>query len=739
METDRRTVLKAGMGAVTLFFDIGRHAAAGAQANSSVSGRPSLNDWIRVAADTRVTVFTGKAEIGQGILTALTQIAADELDVAPRRIDIVSADTSLTPNEGYTAGSMSVQTSGMAIRQAAAELRHILLRLAAQQLGVPPEALVVADGTVSGDDRRISYWRLAADANISAEVSGRVAPKAPGERRLAGRAMPRIDIPAKAFGESRFLHDLRLPGMLHGRVVRPPSYGQRLRAVDAARVETLPGIEAVVRDGSFLGVLARREHEAVAAAEALREAAAWDGETLLPAAEELADFIRHHPKAAHEVIAESGAPTDAGERHAARYFRPYQAHASLGPSVALAAFDDNRLTVWSHSQGVFPLRGALAEALGMEPGRVQVIHREGAGCYGHNGADDVALDAALLARAAGGRPVRVQWMRQDEFRWEPFGAAMVVDVAATLDATTGDVGGWDYGVWGFPHSSRPGGGAGNLLAERHLARPFTEPPAFEIPRPRGGLDRNAVPPYRFPRVRVVKHLIAESPLRVSALRGLGAYTNVFATESFMDELAAAAGIDPLAFRLKHLPDARARAVVEAVADMSGWSQGGGARDGTGRGLAFARYKNIGGYLAVVATVEVDPRDGQVHVRRADAVVDCGETINPDGLKNQVEGGLIQATSWTLGEAVRFSSAGIVSEDWASYPVLRFPEVPRVAVQVIGRAEDPPLGAGEVAQGPMAAAISNAVYDALGVRLRELPMLPDRVKAEFAGRTRESAP
>ncbi len=730
----RRALLKAGTaGAITLLFDLyalppGARAAA-VPATGNLMSAPRLESWIRVDAAGEVTVFTGKAELGQGILTAIVQMAADELDVDPARIRIVSADTARTADERYTAGSMSVAESGMAVRYAAAELRHVLLTHAAEALGVAVDRLTVADGVITGGGRPIAYGAIAAQLPRTLEATGRVKPKAPAARRIAGRSMGRVDIPAKVFAEARFIHDLRLDGMLHGRVVRPLGHAARLVAVDVAAVDALPGVVRVVRDGSFLGVVAAREEVAIAAADALRDSARWEGEPALPAPDRLADFVRRHPAAESRVIAAAEAPATAGRHIEARYVRPYQAHASLGPSLAVARFAGDRLTVFSHTQGVFPLRGALAEALGMDPVRVHVVHREGAGCYGHNGADDVALDAALLARAVAPRPVRVQWMRDDEFRWEPYGSAMVMEAAATLD-DDGRIVDWDYGVWGFPHTARPGGRAGNLLAARQLAKPFAPGPAVRLPQPKGGLDRNAIPLYRLPRHRVTKHFIAESPLRVSALRGLGAYANVFAIESFMDELAAAAGADPVAFRLAHLDDRRARAVITAAAEMAGWSAPDRVPD-TGRGLAFARYKNMGGYLAVVAQVAVDRRSGAIRVLRADAAVDCGEVINPDGLVNQVAGGLVQSTSWTLFEEVAFTPAGIRSEDWATYPILGFPDAPVVAVRLLERPELPPLGAGEVAQGPMAAAIANAVHDAVGVRLRELPLLPARVRTALA--------
>jgi CO/xanthine dehydrogenase Mo-binding subunit len=411
----------------------------------------------------------------------------------------------------------------------------------------------------------------------------------------------------------------------------------------------------------------------------------------------------------------------------ATYRKPYMSHGSIGPSCALAELKDGKLTVWTHSQGVFPNRAKLAEALGMKPADVREVHTEGSGCYGHNGADDVALDAALLARGVPGRPVRVQWMRDDEFGWEPFGAAMVMKAKATLSA--GRIVDWNYEVWSNTHSTRPTEPNGvNLLAAWSIADAKKPSPPRNIPQPAGGGDRNAIPLYDFPRQRVVNHLIREMPLRVSALRTLGAYANVFALESFMDELALAAGADPVAFRLDHLKDPRARAVIEAVARKADWKAGEKGGEGRGRGIGFAKYKNLASYVAVIADVEVDRASGVVRVPRAFAAVDSGQIINPDGLANQIEGGIIQSTSWTLKEQVRFDPNGIVSRDWASYPILTMPEVPKVEVALIDRPSERSLGAGEGSQGPTVAAIANAFAHATARRLRDLPLAPARVKA-----------
>lgn len=705
-------------GAITLRFDIDFLAGAAKAAES-------LSSWIRIGADGRVTVFTGKAEIGQGILTALVQIAADELDVDPARVEIVSADTARTPDEGYTFGSLSVSKSGMAIRRAAAELRLLLLERAAARLAVDLAVLTVEDGEVRAGAARTSYAEIARDLPAEATATGRAEPKAPAERRLAGRSMERVDIAAKVFAEGRFLHDLRLPGMLHGRILRPSREDARPVAFDRDLLAALPeGVRTVI-DGGFVGVVAEREEHAIRAVETLREAAREQGGASLPDEADLPTLIREHPGAKVSTLVEEGDAPAAGRRIAARYTRPYQAHAAIGPSLALARFDeDGALTVWTHSQGVFPLRGALAEALGLPEEKVRVIHGEGAGCYGHNGADDAALDAALLARAVPGRPVRLQWMREDEFLREPYGSAMVNELSGVLDED-GRLLALEHDVHGFSNSARPDGRAGNLLAARRLARPFPALPAVEIPQPNGGLDRNAVAQYRAPYHRVAKHFIADSPLRVSALRGLGAYGNVFAIESFIDELAHAAGLDPVEFRLARLDDPRARAVIEAARDAASAHP---PAPGGGRGMAWARYKGNGGYFAVVVEVAVDRGTGAIRLLRAESAVDCGEIVNPDGVRNQVEGGILQSASWTLYEAVRFDGQGIVSRDWASYPILTFENVPQVSVHLLDRPEAPPLGAGEVAQGPMAAAIANAVFAATGARLRDLPFTPDRVLA-----------
>ncbi|HXF66351.1 MAG TPA: molybdopterin cofactor-binding domain-containing protein [Burkholderiales bacterium] len=691
-----------------------------------------LDRWLRINRDGTVTAFPGKVEIGQGILTALAQIVAEELDVALERVRLAPTDTSYSPDEGVTSGSRSIQEGGVALRHAAAEARELLLARAAAKLGVSLEQLSVADGVITArGGASVTYWELADESLLAREASADAAPKPPSQRSLVGTAVPRRDIPAKVTGAPSYVQDLELPGMLHGRVLRPPSYGARLAGLDEPELRALPGVVAVVRDGSFVGVVAEREEQAVRALARARRIARWEESETLPATTDPRFLLGEQTE--DEVISRKGDPAaaPAAKRLEAEYTRPYIAHASLAPSCAVAIFEAGRYTVWTHSQGVFPLRRDLAHVLGVEEERVAVIHAEGAGCYGHNGADDVALDAALLARAVAGRPVRVQWMREDEFMWEPYGPAMVVRMSGALDAQ-GNIVAWTHDLWSNGHSTRPsgrGGGVAGTLAARHLERPFTPQATGNPPLPGGGSHRNAIPLYEFPNQRVTNHLVKRTPLRVSALRSLGGNANVFAIESFMDELAHAAGADPVEFRLRHLRDPRARAVIETVARQAGWRAGEKGDGVRGRGIGFARYKNLACYVAVIVEVEAG---NEITVRRAWAAIDAGMAVNPDGLKNQTEGGIIQTVSWTLKEAVRYDRTRILTRSWDDYPILAFPEAPEVEVTVIDRPEEPPLGAGEGAQGPTAAAIANAIHNALGVRLRDMPFTREKVVAALAG-------
>ena len=720
-----------GLGGIVLAFTLDPAAAQPQkQLPGSLSNNKMLDAWIRIGADGAATVFTGKVELGQGIVTALAQIAAEELDLPLSRVAIVSGDTALAPNEGFTAGSQSIENSGMALRLAAAEVRALLIEFAAPKLGMSADSLSVADGVISAaNGNKVSYGELAAALDLKREARGTAQPKPAGLHKLVGQPVARFDIPAKVTGRAAYVQDLRLPGMVHARVVRPPRYGATLAALDDSKVRAMPGVIAVVRDGSFLGVLAEREEQAVKARAALAEIAQWKGGPDLPDPARLFAHLKSLPTKV-ETISTKQAPllANAPKTLAATYTRPYQAHASIGPSAAVAEFRDGKYTIWTHTQGVFPLRAEIAKTLKVPPASVRCIHQEGAGCYGHNGADDAALDAALLARALPDRPVRLQWMRDDEFGWEPFGPAMAMQAKASLDAE-GRIVDWNYEVWSNSHSTRPTSTNGaNVLAAWYLAEPQKMGPPTSPPQPAGGGDRNAIPLYDFPNQKVVHHFVQDMPIRVSALRTLGAYANVFASESFMDELALAAGADPVAFRLAHLKDPRAKAVIEKVAALANWKPGEKGDAGHGRGIGFAKYKNLACYCAVIAEVAVDRPSGQMRVTRAYAAVDSGLIINPDGLINQIEGGIVQSASWTLHEEVKFDPTGIRSRDWSSYPILTMPEAPPVEIALINRPTERALGAGEASQGPAAAAIANAFAHATGRRVRDLPFHSERVKA-----------
>ena len=655
----------------------------------SLQNNRRLSQWLRIASAGTVTVTPGKVEIGQGILTALAQVAAEELDVNLGRIRLIPAATPSSPNEGVTSGSLSVQDSGTALRYACAEARAIYLSEAAAELGVDVDSLKVEDGTISApNSRRTSYWALADDALLDREATGSVAPKPPSAYRIVGQSIPRADLPDKIFGVPRFIHDVDLPGMLYGQVVRPASRGARLASVDTSEVASMPGVMRVVRDGSFLGVLAEREEVAVKAAQALAAHAKWDEHDTLPDVSNLQGWLRGAPHDT-KVLDDRVAEAKPARTLSATYTRPFSAHASIGPSCALAQWKGkDSVTVWTHSQGVYNLRADLALALGLAPEAIIVRHVEGAGCYGHNPADDVGLDAALLAREASGRPVRVLWSREEELGWAPYGAAMAIDVSAGLDAA-GNVVQWTLENYSNGHSSRPGrADKPALLAAGYLEKPFEMPIAINPPMPAGGSERNAVPLYEFPGRRIICHRVLDMPLRASALRSLGALANVFAIESFIDELAHATGADPVEYRMRHLADPRGRSVIEAAARRANWRAWKKA-EGRGHGIGFAKYKNLGAYCAVVAEVEAEQ---EIRVRRLVIAVDVGLVVNPDGVANQLEGGAIQAVSQTLKEAVRFDRRRVISDTWEEYPILRFSEVPEVIVEIVNRPNERSVGA-----------------------------------------------
>ena len=713
-------------------------------ANPSLGENPRVEDWITVRPDGFVEVRTGKVEIGQRITTAVTLVAARELGVPFDRVVMEPARTGRSPDEGYTSGSNSMEQSGHAVRLAAATARRELVARAARRLGVDAATLETGEGLVRSREtnRTVRFGELVEGAPLSLPVDPEAVPRARAEGIPNSPRVEPLHLRGLVTGTLRFVHDLRPEGALHARVVRPPHYHAALAGLAEGIEDGLEGAR-LVRDGSFLAVADEDEHRAIQAAARVAAAAKWSSTGKLderPIRDQLLgnrreSFPVRDCRPRDEPV--PALPPQAPRTVRAVYERPYQMHGSLAPSAALARFDGGRLTVWTHSQGVYPLRASIAETLGLAPESIDVEHAQGAGCYGHNGADDAALEAALVARAIAGRPVLLKWSREDEHAWEPYGPAMRMELAARLD-DAGDVRWWSHETLSDTHvvRARPGATgpqADRFLAPRYLAEPVPEPARAPNLTANGGIHRNATPPYAFPATRIVKHLVHDLPLRVSALRTLGAYANVFAAESFMDELAHAAGADPLDYRRRHLVDARTRAVLDAAAERLGWTArraGTGPRDGSGRGIAVARYKNAKSYCAVAVETRVGD-DAVVHLLRAVIAADAGEIVDPDGLAAQLEGGFVQAASWTLLEAVAWDRDGITSRDWESYPILRFDAIPEIETVLVERPGEPFLGAGEASCGPAGAAIANAVFDATGVRARRLPHTPEHLREAAA--------
>jgi CO/xanthine dehydrogenase Mo-binding subunit len=727
LDISRRSLL-AGGGALIVSFSLAGVGKVAAQ-NAPAGDIPSdmLDSWLRIDAQGVATVYTGRAEFGQGMKTAMIQLAAEELNLDPHTVKIVACDTALTPNEGYTSGSHGMSEGGRTVRAAAAQMRQVLVNAAAAKLGADAAQLKLENGkVVAPDGKSIGFGELAAGDVIHVQLDKKPKLKDPKTYTVVGKEFARVDIPAKVTGGPAYVQDLRLPGMVHARVVRPPSYSATLKSVDTANIEKLPGVLKVVRDGSYLAVIAETEFQAINAMEQLEGAAQWDEQPKLADYPSLYEWLQTTKSIEVPIVESKTTPAPGGRVVEAKYTRPYQMHGSIGPSCAVAQFKDGKLTVWVQNQGAYPMRQAISQLVKLPEDEIRCIHMEGAGCYGHNGADDAGGDAALIAMAFPNRPVRVQWMRADEHGWEPYGSAMVTKGRVTLD-DSGNIAHWNYDVWSMTHGTRPGG-AKSLAAAWYREHPLKLPPS-KAPRPNeSDGNRNSKPPYKLASANVIHHHIEDMPLRVSALRSLGAYMNVFSVESLMDEVALAAGADPVEYRLRYLEDPRAKDVIASVVERFGWSKDKPAK-GKGHGFAYGRYKNSESYVAVATEVEVDPSSGAVRIPRIVAAVDSGTAVSPDGVRNQIEGGIIQASSWTLYEQVGFDNTRITSRDWHSYPIMRFAAMPEnVDVRVINRPGQSLLGAGEAAQGPTAAALGNAIAQATGKRLRDLPLTREKIKA-----------
>ncbi len=717
----RRTFLKA-TGSFTLSLSLlgscNRLSADPAQVAKlpgSLRRYPRIDAWVEILSNGRVRVYSGKVELGQGIRIAIKQVAAEELYQDLEQIEVVLAETGLTPNEGYTAGSGSIQNSATAVRYAAAATREKLLGLAAKKLAVEKSQLTLVNGGIQHrQGETLSFWDLLDGKQIKEEVELPLELVPIDKRQYIGKPISREDSLGIVSGREIFIQDLQFPFMLHGKVLRPKNYQSQLIAFDEETfLEAIGDTVQVVRNGNFLAVLAESEFEAEKGVKLLVKHSKWTEPEIFPEQKKLNQHLVD--RADPPTMAKEKGKVDlaqASQTLTAEYFKPYTMHASLGPACAVAEYDGEVLHIWTHSQGIYPLREALAKMLGMDSSKLHLISVPGAGCFGHTVADDAAADAAILAMEQVGKHIRVQWSRQDEHCWEPYGSAMRMKLGAGLDGA-GKIQSWKADIWTDSHSTRPNSDAGTVLAARHLDPPIPMQSRGYL----GGGHRNADPYYDIPNLQVQAHFF-EGPLRVSSLRSLGAYANIFAIESFMEELASAAGKNPFHFRLQHLSDPRAIAVIEKLQSMVKEDTVG---DKEGLGIAFCRYKNNTSYCAVAAKVRVDLDAKDFGLLKMWASVDVGEIINPDGLRNQVEGGLVQAASWTMSEEVKFYRNKIMSQDWASYPVMRMGDCPEIEVELIDRPEEPAMGGGEVSIPPVGAAIGNAVFQACGKRPYTLPL------------------
>jgi CO/xanthine dehydrogenase Mo-binding subunit len=736
----RRTLLKAGGALVVTFASPSLAALEGVPDAGRLPGKSldaaSVDGFFAVHEDGSITCYCGKVDLGQGLRIAIRQMAAEELDVSVDRIALIEGDTALTPDQGPTAGSSGIMRGGVQIRQAAATARAALLALGAQRLNRPATELALVDGVVKPRDGSagVDIGELVGGRHFDVKLDPKAPLKDPRLYRVVGQPLPRPDLPAKITGRHVYVHDLVLPGMLHGRSIRPPRPGARLLDVDRKSVADLDGAR-VIRKGDFVGVVADDEWTAVRAARAL--ALTWSDAPPLAGAGDVAAWMRMGPFEATESLVKKGDAASAlggdAMRRAGTYYWPMQTHGSIGPSCAVADVRADGATIYTASQATHKYRPTFARILGLPNDAVRLVYLDGAGCYGMNGHDDAAADAALLSQATG-KPVRVQWMRADEHGWDPKGPPQLLDMTATVTAD-GTIGAWRAEMW-LPRATA---GLPNVPLLGPAEAGIAQPPGIST----GLITQNADPPYSVANVDVVVHWLKDAPLRPSNIRAPGKMANVFAVEALTDELAFAARIDPLAFRQRHVTDPRGTEVMRRTAALFGWTP----RDmdarrgfsGRGHGFAYSHYKHNETYLALAMEVDVDRASGTVRVRRVACAHDCGLVINPDGVKAQVEGNILQTLSRTLYEDVAFDRNGVTSRDWQSYPILRFADAPDIRVDVVDRPTEPPLGAGEAAGVCVPGALANAIFDAVGVRLRTVPFTPERVKTAVAALAASTRP
>ena len=729
-----------GAGVLAVGFSLTGEAQAAYNLPSAKSvAKDALDSWLTIDAKNRITLYVGKVDLGTGTKTALTQMAADELDVSFGRIEMVMGDTATTPDQWLTGAAITISQGGNELRIAAANARQALLQRAAQQWAVPAAELTVVDGVIAHEaSRRTAPYGSLIGQGFEIKVDPKIALKKHTDYKLVGQSVPRVDIPAKVSGEHPYMHDFRLPGMLHARVIRPTLIGATLQSVDDASAKRVSGFVQTVRQGNFLAVVAKTEWAAVKASRAIQ--ATWAAGPDLPAKATIFEAWRKMPVAKEEATQKVGDIAQAlgsGARSVkATYNFAVQTHASIGPSCAVADFQKGQLVCWSASQATHSMQHELAVITGLPKESIRVVYLDGSGCYGRNGHEDATADAALIAMKLG-KPVRVQWMRQDETALAPKSPPRTMDLEASLDAS-GKITGWkgDFYI-----------ALNHIAAFKPLDFPLLAASDTGIPRPGnwvGFLFQNAGAPYVVPNILVTTKHIEQTFLRSSHLRSPGRIENSFANEAFMDEVAAAAGADAAAFRLAHLNDARAIAVIQAAVKASNWqtrpsaTQVNAGNVTRGRGISYVRYNNAITYVATVAEVEVNRTTGQILVTKVFVAHDCGQIVNPDGVINQVEGGVIQTVSRTLMEEVQWNGSTVSSVDWATYPILRFPETPRVQTVLIDRPGQPSWGAGEQTPTTVPAAIANAFFDATGVRLRTIPFTPDSVKVALSGAERKAA-
>ena len=696
---------------------------------TSIQTAPLLKQWVQLLADGRFQIYSGKVELGQGISAALVKVACEELCIHPEQVDLVAGHTALSPDEGYTAGSLSIEAGATALRHACIYMRELFAIQAAEHLAVSLEDLMLAQGMFIAPQskEKIGFHALAKDTNYALIRVDTPLDKSRDLKklvRLPDEEFIRFDLKGKFTGAG-FVHDIRRSNMLHARILRGPHAEARARHVDVAYLRSLDGVTELVMQGDFIALLGPDEAKLLRAYEKAHATIEWQLPNL-PAFQEIETLLTSLPSVDEKVVSQ-GKALPSSQHLTRRYSKPYIAHASIGLACALAepvrhSANKAGLTVYTHSQGVFKLRQEIAIALGLSVDMLDVVHSPGAGCYGHNGADDVAFDAAFLAHQLQ-VPVRVQWTRQDEMSVSPVGSASLIELSAGVN-DQGRIADWQAQVWSHSHLNRPGWLPGsNLLGAWALDPKAPRPVQKDQVLPTGGGLRNIIPYYDLPALDVMHHFVPEGPLRVSALRSLGGFANTFAIESFMDELAESATVDPLEFRLCHLTDPRAKHVLQATADAANWNSRGEGLNGHGYGLAFGRYKNHAGYCAVAVQIEVGE---SIRVQQVWCTVDAGRIVHRDGLLNQIEGGLLQAISWTLKESVTWGPEGITSNSWDTYSILGFDEIPQLHIDLVDATDQPSIGAGEVAAGPLAAAIANAVTHALGVRPRNLPLTPERL-------------